>query len=176
MKYYEIDISFKNRNRLISECFKKMTTKISDKTDLIMDDFHSDIFAILPIENIVSIDLQTYRETLFRMKKILNLENSNEVLKLILKRDKAVVETVIKECTEIELKYVLAALTVFSDTYINRRDKLRILISKNRYEEFKDAYVHHFFRVYHVTLTDERMLKFPEWLYFARKIALKKKC
>ncbi len=171
MKYIRIEMKFKNRERMLVQEKKKIVKSISNDADIIVSnqiDCYNNIF---PVDNIVLFDIHKYREVLFRMKKMLNLCRINDVLKLIMKRDKCTLRALMKELSFVDLRNVLGALVVFTDSYFVGNDKLIVVMSEDACEQMKDIRVHHFFRIYTRELKDERMIIVPSWTQFARMIA-----
>ena len=76
-----------------------------------------------------------------------------------------------KELSFVDLRNVLGALVVFTDSYFVGNDKLIVVMSEDACEQMKDIRVHHFFRIYTRELKDERMIIVPSWTQFARMIA-----
>lgn len=121
-----------------------------------------------PINKIYEIDVATYQDLLFAIKKKLGLRTRTDVLKLILDKDKIAIKTTLDFCNWSELQHLMAALAVFSDSYLHRLDKLVLIIEEDKADAFEMLDIHYFFKVYYGDEKDDRLLRFPPWYYFAR--------
>ncbi len=66
----------------------------------------------------------------------------------------------------------MAALAVFYDIYFHRTNRLTLVISEELFEHFKATPLHHFFKVFFGEEVDDRMYKFKQYFYFARRVFL----
>ena len=174
MTYKKFKLKFNKRDKMLAELDHTKVKEVVDKTDLLFDKKHSELFYMNPemaIKNVISFNINEYKSSLQLVSKHLDLTSNKEVLRLLLERDKKTLKTAIEVCTEIKREYILTALVMYSNIVCFRKKELVLLINEKEYEEIKDLKVHYFFKVYNNSIVDERMKKYPSWYYFARLIS-----
>lgn len=73
-------------------------------------------------------------------------------------------------CSDYELLNIVAALAVFSDSYLFRKKELVLIIEEELFEEFKAIPIDQFFKIYDGQEIDDKVYRFKPYFYFAREV------
>ena len=171
-KYRKYTIAFENRDLVLLELDYEKINDVPDEVDLLIDNDIGQILVKKPINNAYTINVRKYEDLLFSIKKQLEVRSRTDVLKLILDRDQKAIDFILFSCNQIELFNIMAALAVFNDSYFHRTNKLTLVINEELFEQFKATSVHYFFKVFVGEEVDDRMYKFKQYFYFARRVFL----
>lgn len=171
-KFRQYKIDFKNRDKVLLELDYVETDEVSDEVDLLIDNDIGYILVKKPINGTYTVNVRNYEDLLFKIKKQLELRSRTDVLKLILDRDKKAIDFILFSCNQIELFNIMAALAVFNDSYFHRTNKLTLVINEELFEQFKATSVHYFFKIFFGEEIDDKVYKFKQYFYFARRVFL----
>lgn len=175
--YKKIVLKFEDREKIIGELEYEKTEMLAKDTDILYEKNLTDVDLEMShkIMTLISFHTQEYKALLSVLKKRLNLDSCNELLRLISNKDKIATELIVNSCTVKELEYILAAVVVYNDTHCMKKRKLILLVDEEEYESAKNIVVHDFFKTCKNKTLDSKILKFPSWYFFANKIIDKKK-
>lgn len=168
---YKTVLKFEQRNKTIEELEYVKAEKIESDIDLLycLNCSDLEIKQSKKIDEIISFHVKEYKALLIFLKKQLNLDSVNELLKLIINRDEKVINFLFEHCSKKELEYILAALVVHADSCCFDKKELVLYIELKNYEA-KDITVHEFFKIYKNKLMNNNVLKYPAWHHFAKLI------
>jgi len=171
-EYREYKLKFDERNLVLLECDYKDVDEVTDEVDLLISDNTANVLLKKQIASVYKINILNYEEILFKIKKQLELKTKADVLKLIMKRDKIVIDFILNNCDYEELSNIIAALAVFSDSCSYKKQEMLLVIDSELFEQFKSISVHQLFKLFSQEDFDDKAYCFKPHFYFLRKAFL----